>query len=229
MEESLADAIANEDQGSASAPGGDGRRFDVFLSHNGLDKPFVERVAEKLKRARVEPWLDSWCLVPGADWQQGLAEGLAASRSCAVFVGPADLGAWANQEVAIALDRAAKEPEFRLFLVLLPGLPERFDAASLSPFLRMRTWVDYRRGLDDTRAFKGLVSAVKGLPMGPEVPIEPRADVCPYRGLEVFEEEHAAFFFGREPDVQRLLEKLKGTRFLAVLGASGSGKSSLVR
>ena len=45
----------------------------------------------------------------------------------------------------------------------------------------------------------------------------------------MFDEEHAEFFFGRERDVQRLVEKLKATRFLAVLGASGSGKSSLVR
>ena len=98
--------------------------FDVFLSHNSRDKPLVERLAERLKRTGLEPWLDVWCLVPGADWQRGLSDGLARSGSCAVFVGPFDLGAWANQEVAVALDRAAKDPDFRLFLVLLPGLPE---------------------------------------------------------------------------------------------------------
>ena len=54
-------------------------------------------------------------------------------------------------------------------------------------------------------------------------------DRPPYRGLETFDEEHADVFFGREGDVQRLLEKLKASRFLAVLGPSGSGKSSLVR
>jgi WD40 repeat protein len=214
---------------SPASVGADGRRFDVFLSHNSREKSLVERIAEKLKREGLEPWLDKWCLVAGADWQRGLADGLAASRSCAVFVGPADLGAWAHQEVAVALDRAARDPDFRLFLVLLPGLPERFDATGLLPFLRMRTWVDYRRGLDDPGALRALVGAVKGLPLGPEVPIEPQDDICPYRGLEVFEEEHADFFFGRDADVQRLLESLKGTRFLAVLGASGSGKSSLVR
>jgi WD40 repeat protein len=224
------DAVPFEDEVPTVPPArGDGRSFDVFLSHNGRDKPLVERIAERLKRARVEPWFDAWHLVPGMDWQRGLAEGLAASRSCAVFVGPADLGAWENQEVAVALDRAARDPEFRLFLVLLPGLPERFDAAGLLPFLRMRTWVDYRRGLDDERAFQGLVSAIQGVPLGPDVPIEPDAELCPYRGLEVFEEEHAEFFFGRDADIQRLLEKFKATRFLAVLGASGSGKSSLVR
>ena len=118
----------------ASAP------FDVFLSHSSLDKPVVETIAERLKRARLEPWLDVWNLVPGADWQAGLVDGLARSSSCAVFVGPGDLGAWENQEVGVALDRAASDPGFRLFLVLLPGLPEPFDATVLSPFLRLRTW-----------------------------------------------------------------------------------------
>src|SRR5262249_7626365 len=53
--------------------------------------------------------------------------------------------------------------------------------------------------------------------------------VCPYRGLESFEQEHAELFFGREADVQRLLEQLKASRFVAIVAPSGSGKSSLVR
>jgi WD40 repeat protein/energy-coupling factor transporter ATP-binding protein EcfA2 len=204
-------------------------RFDVFLSYNSRDKPSVERIAEKLKRAGLEPWLDSWCLTPGGNWQEELAEGLRASAACAVFVGPNDLGDWENQELAAALDRAAKEPTFRVFLVLLPGLPEPFDPTTLSPFVSTRTWVDLRPGIGDGRELQSLVNAVKGVPLGPEVPIEPREDVAPYRGLQKFDEEDAEFFFGRDGDVQRLLEKLKTTRFLAVLGPSGSGKSSLVR
>jgi hypothetical protein len=47
--------------------------------------------------------------------------------------------------------------------------------------------------------------------------------------LSTFGEEHADFFFGRDADIQRLIEKLKTSRLLAVLGSSGSGKSSLVR
>ncbi|MBI2487804.1 MAG: toll/interleukin-1 receptor domain-containing protein [Deltaproteobacteria bacterium] len=34
--------------------------FDVFLSHNSKEKPAVERIAEKLKQAGLEPWLDKW-------------------------------------------------------------------------------------------------------------------------------------------------------------------------
>src|SRR5262249_6237708 len=57
----------------------------------------------------------------------------------------------------------------------------------------------------------------------------------PYRGLEAFYETDAALFFGRRKLVQRawtLFQKLQsglGPRILAVVGASGSGKSSLVR
>lgn len=51
----------------------------------------------------------------------------------------------------------------------------------------------------------------------------------PYLGLRSFDEGDAERFFGRGADVSRLLDRLGATRFLAVLGASGSGKSSLVR
>ena len=54
-------------------------------------------------------------------------------------------------------------------------------------------------------------------------------DVCPYRGLEFFDEAHAAYFFGREELTDQLIEKLRTGNFAAVVGASGSGKSSLVR
>lgn len=54
-------------------------------------------------------------------------------------------------------------------------------------------------------------------------------DICPYRGLECFDEMHADYFFGREDLTDQLLNKLKHDSFLAVVGASGSGKSSLVR
>lgn len=56
------------------------------------------------------------------------------------------------------------------------------------------------------------------------------SDICPYRSLEVFNEEDAPFFFGRERVVQKMIDSLKRElRFLAVLGPSGSGKSSVVR
>jgi len=51
----------------------------------------------------------------------------------------------------------------------------------------------------------------------------------PYRGLHYFDEADADHFLGREALTARLAGRLRATRFLAVIGASGSGKSSVVR
>lgn len=54
--------------------------------------------------------------------------------------------------------------------------------------------------------------------------------ICPYRSLDAFSEADAPFFFGRDKVARKTLDSLKREpRFLAVLGPSGSGKSSVVR
>src|SRR5262245_50033647 len=116
------------------------RRFDVFFSYHSADKAAVEAIAHALDRSGIGPWLESWYLSAGGRWQQDLGAALAASASCAVFVGSADLGDWERQELDVALDRSAKDPSFRVFPVLLPGVPDSFDATRLPPFLRTRTW-----------------------------------------------------------------------------------------
>ena len=52
---------------------------------------------------------------------------------------------------------------------------------------------------------------------------------CPYKGLDVFDEEDAELFFGREKTVDDLVERVKKSRTVFITGPSGSGKSSLVR
>ncbi|MGF2040561.1 MAG: eIF2A-related protein [Nostoc sp. CmiVER01] len=51
---------------------------------------------------------------------------------------------------------------------------------------------------------------------------------CPFQGLKPFRLENREFFFGREQLIAQLQQKLAQDNFLPVLGASGSGKSSLV-
>jgi class 3 adenylate cyclase len=53
--------------------------------------------------------------------------------------------------------------------------------------------------------------------------------ICPFKGLAWFEAADADFFFGRERLVAELVARLVGASFLAVMGPSGSGKSSAVR
>jgi WD40 repeat protein/energy-coupling factor transporter ATP-binding protein EcfA2 len=50
--------------------------------------------------------------------------------------------------------------------------------------------------------------------------------LCPYQGLDTFRE--ASYFFGRQRLIENLVSRLQEKRLLAVLGPSGSGKSSLV-
>ncbi|MEM9947256.1 MAG: caspase family protein [Cyanobacteria bacterium P01_D01_bin.36] len=52
---------------------------------------------------------------------------------------------------------------------------------------------------------------------------------CPYRGLSPFDEAHADYFFGREELTTQLLEKIEHGNFCALIGASSSGKTSLLR
>jgi WD40 repeat protein len=52
---------------------------------------------------------------------------------------------------------------------------------------------------------------------------------CPYKGLDVFEEEDADLFFGREKVVENLVGRTRDSRAVFIAGPSGSGKSSVVR
>src|SRR6266540_812458 len=65
----------------------------------------------------------------------------------------------------------------------------------------------------------------------------PALGLCPYKGLNYFDEADADLFVGREVLTAKLVERVlsltsnhqQEERFLAIVGASGSGKSSLLR
>ena len=79
------------------------------------------------------------------------------------------------------------------------------------------------------RAVRGPATGEEGRTISPPE----AAAICPYRGLNAFREEDTPLFFGRdrlvdEPE-QGLLHKVLTCPLVAVVGASGSGKSSVVR
>ncbi|MBD2344389.1 nSTAND1 domain-containing NTPase [Anabaena subtropica] len=53
--------------------------------------------------------------------------------------------------------------------------------------------------------------------------------ICPYRGLQAFQEKDVQYFYGRETLTQQLIADLATKSFIAIVGASGSGKSSIVQ
>ncbi len=62
-----------------------------------------------------------------------------------------------------------------------------------------------------------------------EPPDATELKICPFRGLAPFDAAHAEYFFGRERLTAELVARLVGSTLLAVIGPSGSGKSSAVR
>lgn len=72
-----------------------------------------------------------------------------------------------------------------------------------------------------------IVASTTPAPAPPPTPLPTVPN--PYRGLQPFEAHHAANYFGRTAMVEKLLTKLQTPNFVAVVGPSGSGKSSLVR
>ena len=59
--------------------------------------------------------------------------------------------------------------------------------------------------------------------------MSPEPSTNPFPGLRPFEADEDHLYFGRERETDELLRRLRSRRFLAVVGTSGSGKSSLVR
>lgn len=143
-------------------------QYDIFLSHNGADKPAVEALAQRLLAVGFQPWLDSWNLIPGDPWQEGLEEALDTCATCAIFLGPSGIGPWHNEELRVALDRRARDRtrSYRVIPVLLPGANPA-DPNTLPRFLGRMTWVDFRGGLDDVEAFRRLVAGIRGVAPGP--------------------------------------------------------------
>ncbi|HTI34615.1 MAG TPA: serine/threonine-protein kinase, partial [Miltoncostaea sp.] len=192
-------------------------RYDVALLVAADERATADRLAAGLRDAELVPFI----AVAG---EPSAAEGIRAAGACAVLVGKGGLGEWARDGLAAARRVAAHDRAFRKVLVLLPGAPGP-DDSSLA-FLADHPWVDLRAGVGDALATTDVVRALRGADVLPGLPSA--EGVSPYRGLEAFREEDAPFYFGREEDVARVLERLRMGRFIAVVGPSGSGKSSLV-
>lgn len=85
----------------------------------------------------------------------------------------------------------------------------------------------YPDALSLAEAFRFAILGEESAPLA--VP-SPRLEVAnPYKGLHAYTEADGDFFFGRQNLIEKLLNHLAGSRFLAVVGPSGSGKSSVVR
>src|SRR5262249_6255508 len=163
---------------------------------------------EELRRTAAEDLIDSRLAAGGAGQ-------LVAELQAMVREEPLRERRWS--QLMVALYRAGRQAE------------------ALQVFTRARDVLVGELGMEAGRELQRLHAAilaqdpalVRGWPVHAE-PGRP-TDVCPYKGLARFETADADFFFGREQVVAEAVGHLVGSRFLALVGPSGSGKSSLLR
>jgi len=88
----------------------------------------------------------------------------------------------------------------------------------------------YPDAMSMAAAFRQAISGISTPPVSVSAP--PAQPINPYKGLRAFEEADAVDFFGRTTLIERLVKRLNepedGGHFLAVIGPSGSGKSSVI-
>jgi WD40 repeat protein len=197
-------------------------KHDVFVSYNRKDSVQVRLLAELLQERKLIVWFDRTELLPGDPdfFMDEIAKGMRSSSSVVVVRGPHGVGPVQAEEVALARVLRHEIPGFRLIVVVLPGgKPEDLDKSS--------TYVEFRESFVEEDTLDTLVAGILGeAPRhGPALPDAP----APYRALSAFGIEDRRFFFGRRAEIARMRESLARHPFLAVLGASGSGKTSLVQ
>ena len=210
-----------------------GEAYDVFLSYSRADSAAAETLRARLKEASLNPFLDRYALPAGQAWQPWLERQIATCGALVALLGPGGIGEWQHREIELGLDRQASAARagraFPVLPVLLPGLAD--EAVPVGRFLNLMTWVDLRGGLDEPEALQRLVAGAQGRAIDAAAAGKLLAGVAPYRGLMPFREQDAGLFFGRKRFVGELVDKVgrrTGADVVAVVGRSGSGKSSIV-
>ncbi len=195
----------------------------MFLSYSHGDRDAVRAFRSLLNDGGISTFLDEE-IPPGGDWLKILDHEIAASAAVIVFIGRDGLGGWHEREAFYALDQYVnlnkQNIPFSLVPVLLPGA----DPMLIPGFFRLNNWIDLRT----TEPAITHVEAIRGVLAGAGLPASPVSDISPFRGLLRFEPQHAGFFYGRQTVVDDLDAKVRTGRFVGVVGASGSGKSSVV-
>jgi tetratricopeptide (TPR) repeat protein len=200
---------------------------DVFISYSRSDGVQAGLIDAWLSQQGLRPFFDRRELGAGQLWLPDLERAIDHDAAAMIVLcGPQGLGNTQQYEAQLGLARKAREPDFPVIPVLLPGTPDwRWPRG----FLSLQTWVSFAAAHDvreDPAALQRLLAAIRQEKAEADAV---RGLVCPYKGLDAFQEEDAGLFFGRAEETEALHATIQAHRVAAILGRSGSGKSSLAR
>jgi WD40 repeat protein len=202
----------------------------LFLSHAGADGAAVDDLAQRIeasptaRKSGLKVWIDRRDLQAGRSWMEQIEEAIALRSSAfGLYFTHAGAGGWVRMEVEAALDRVvALKREDKVYPFIPIFAEDRQAFKKLPPFARLHQGVTLGEdgaGIDD------LIRAALGIDSGQPVALVED----PFLGLSAFDSDYAGLFFGRKEETRALIDRLKATNLVMVLGESGSGKSSLVR
>lgn len=199
----------------------------VFVSYSRRDKTFAERLARDLSDAGLEVWIDFRQIHAGEMWQEEIFRGLQRSDMVVVALSPDAVNSvWVQREV----NTAREQGKLIIPVMAVEALTEVKTSTALG-WLQNVHFIRFPTRYEE--AFRELLDALPGKrSISAFDDIDPANIPNPFKGLEAFQQTDSRFFFGREDLIRKalnILEIKRSTRLLAVVGASGSGKSSLVR
>lgn len=129
-----------------------------------------------------------------------------------------------------AMVRAAPLRERRWELLALAQYQTGAQGEALRTIRQLRSVLAHELGIDPAPEMTALEQSILrqdvGLTAAPTVANSP---TCPWQGLKSYDVDDTERFFGRDRDVQACLELLTTVSFAAIVGPSGSGKSSIMR
>jgi WD40 repeat protein len=183
--------------------------------HWGLSLDWLKKVLQKSQIKQQIVWLDccySGELLNVVETELGNRDGY---ERCLIA---------ASRDYEVAYESVSSEHGV-LTEVLLQGLAESesVDNYQLGDFIEKQLTRSGQRPL--IRNF-GRIVLTQAPVSAEKVQL---SGICPYKGLRFFAEADAQYFYGREALTKQLIEVVRTSNFLAVLGVSGSGKSSVVR
>lgn len=198
----------------------------VFISYSRRNKTFAERLARDLSDAGLEVWVDWRQIQAGELWQDEIFRGIDRSEMLIFCLTPESVASdWCQREA-----NKAREQGKTIIPVMAASAMAQLEHSSLNWMLNIH-FINFEGRYEE--AFPELLRSLPGQRrLGAYDDLDPAKIVNPFKGLEAFQQTDAHLFFGREALIRKALstiDKEKDARFLGVVGASGSGKSSLVR